>query len=516
MKLDLIIRGNIITVASHQPRAEAVGIVSEKIVAVGTWKDVAADVGTATRVMDLTGKTILPGFIDNHAHLMRTGKNRLSVDLSPAGTVREATESIKQKVMKTPPGSLIFCTDYNRQRVAEKRYPTKQELDTLSDQHLIWIQHYDGHDSQLNSLAVETFQFKAGTEGVELDSNGEVTGLITDPAIGSLISAGDNYSDPGQAKEALLVATHEAAAAGITTVFAKEGLENAEFIMNNVSELPVRIHPMVFLGFGAASLDEALNSKLLGTPICICNLTDGSIESRTAAMYEPYADDPANLGILHYTDEELYAFVEKAHRAGCQISLHAEADRAIDQALRVYEKVLENYPRQDHRHRIEHFEVATHRQINHVARLGITLAMQPMFITVCEGPNLDYYRSLLGEERIKRGHMFRSILNKVILVSGGSDSPVTKMNPLAGIQACVNHPLKEQRIDVYEAIEMFTINGAKTGFEEDKKGSIEVGKLADFVVLSDDPYRVPKGTIGAIKVETTIVGGKTVYQREQI
>jgi predicted amidohydrolase YtcJ len=153
------------------------------------------------------------------------------------------------------------------------------------------------------------------------------------------------------------------------------------------------------------------------------------------------------------------------------------------------------------------------KQIKRVARLGITLAMQPMFITDCEGPNLDYYRTLLGKDRVKRGHVFRSILNKEILVSGGSDTPVTKMNPLGGIDALVNHPLNEQRIDVHEAIEIFTINGAKTGFEEDIKGSIEPGKLADFVVLSDDPYLVPHEKIRDINIEMTIVGGKVVYQK---
>jgi predicted amidohydrolase YtcJ len=215
-----------------------------------------------------------------------------------------------------------------------------------------------------------------------------------------------------------------------------------------------------------------------------------------------------------YSDDELYQFVEKAHKTGLQISIHAESDRSISQVLWAYQKVLEKYPLKDHRHRIEHFEVPTKKLINRVARLGVALAMQPMFIKVCEGPNLDYYRTLLGDLRVKRTHPFRSILDEGILVSGGSDAPVTRMNPLGGIQACVTHPNNEQRIDVYEAIELFTINGAKIGFEEELKGSIEAGKLADFVVLSDDPYRVPHEKIGNIEVDMTIVGGKVVYEKE--
>jgi predicted amidohydrolase YtcJ len=511
--LDLIIKGNIITVVNQKPRAEAIGIKNGRIVAVGSVSEVEKGAGKSTQVLDLKGKTVLPGFIDSHAHPMGTGKNRLGVDLSSVKTVNEALEKISQRVKKTPPGNLIFCPDYNRQRVAEKRYPSRKELDSVSTKHPIWIQHYDGHFSQINSMAIDLLHLKAGMEGVIVDSKGELTGLIQDPASARPLSNGDNFSSDAERMEALMLVTKEAASVGITTLFAKEGLENAEFIMKNVKKIPVRIHPMVLTVFGNETLDEIINSKYLGEHICVANLTDGSVEGRTAALYEPYADDPTTLGMLHHSDEEFYGFIEKVHKAGCQISIHAESERAIDQVLWAFEKALEKYPRKDHRHRIEHFEVVTPKQIKRVARLGVALAMQPMFITVCEGPNLDYYRSLLGAERVKRAHTYRSILNEEILVSGGSDTPVTKMNPLGGIHALVNHPLKEQRIDVYEAIELFTINGAKIGFEEKLKGSIEEGKLADFVVLSDDPYRVPREKIGNINVEMTIVGGKVVYKR---
>ena len=512
MSLDLIIKGNVITVSNQKPRAEAIGIKGEKIVSVGMLKEVEVDAGKATEVLDLTGKTILPGFIDSHAHPMGTGKNRLGVDLFPVKTVGEALEKISRRVQETPPRKLIFCPDYNRQRVEEKRYPSRQELDGISTRHPIWIQHYDGHHSQVNSMAIDLLHLEAGMEGVETDSNGEITGLINDPASARPLSEGDDFSDPAEAMEALRLVTREAASVGITTIFAKEGFNNAEFIMQNLDRIPVRIHPMVLTVADDEHLNKVINNKYLGPHICLANLTDGSVEGRTAALYEPYTDDPATLGMLHHSDEELYDFVEKVHKAGCQISLHAESDRAIDQVLWAYEKVLEKYPRKDHRHRIEHFEIATMKQIRRVARLGVALAMQPMFIPVCEGPNLDYYRSLIGE-RVKRTHIFRSILDEEILVSGGSDSPVTRMNPLGGIHALVNHPLEEQRIDIYEAIEVFTINGAKIGFEEDIKGSIEAGKYADLVVLSAGPYRIPRENIEDIQVEMTIVGGKIVHQK---
>ena len=512
MEIDLIIKGNIITVSNRKPRAEAVGVKDGKIISVGKLRDIEATAGKSTDILDLTGKTILPGFIDSHAHPMGTGKNRLGVDLSSVQTIQEVLEKIRTRVQKTVPGKLVFCPDFNRQKVAEKRYPSRQELDSVSTEHPIWIQHYDGHHSQVNSMAIDSLDLKAGMEGVELDSNGKISGLLNDPASARSLSEGDDFSDSNEAMEALMLVTNEAASAGITTLFAKEGLNNAEFIAQNLDKVPVRIHHMVLTAVDDESLDRLANSKYLGQNICIANFADGSVEGRTAALYEPYTDDPSTLGMLHHSDEELYDFIEKVHRAGYQISIHAESDRSIDQTLDAYEKVLEKYPRKDHRHRIEHFEIVTMKQIRRVARLGVALGMQPMFIPVCEGPNLDYYRSLIGD-RVKRAHVFRSILNEEILVSGGSDSPVTRMNPLGGIHALVNHPLKEQRIDISEAIEVFTINGAKMGFEEDIKGSIETGKYADVVVLSNDPFQVPREKIGDIRIEMTIVGGEIVHRK---
>jgi predicted amidohydrolase YtcJ len=511
--LDLIIKGNVITVVNQQPRATAIGIKGEKIVSVGTVKEVETQAGKATKVLDLKGKTILPGFMDSHAHPMGTGKNRLGVDLSSVKTVSEALEKIRERVKKTVPGKLVFCPEYNRQHVAEKRYPTRKELDGVSTKHPIWIQHYDGHFSMVNSRALELLGFTAGMEGVEIDTGGEPTGLIQDPASARPLSNGDNFSDKSEAMKALTLVAKEAATAGVTTLFAKEGLENAEFIMKNLEKIPVRIRPMVMPGFGAATLDDVINSKLLGEHICICNLTDGSVDAHTGALYEPYTNDPETLGMLYHKDDDFYDFVEKVHKAGCQVSVHAESDRSIDQVLWAYEKVLEKYPRKDHRHRIEHFELVTMKQIKRAARWGVALAMQPAFMTVCE--NLEDYRVLFGEERLKRFHPYRSILDEGALVAGGSDSPVTRINPLEGIHALVNHVIKEQRIDVWEAIEIFTINNARIGFEEDIKGRIEPGKLADFTVLSEDPFLVPRDKIRDIKVEMTIVGGQITYERKE-
>ncbi|MGD9119003.1 MAG: amidohydrolase family protein, partial [Dehalococcoidia bacterium] len=192
--LDLIIKANVITVVNQKPRAEAIGVKDGKIIVVGTVNEVMENKGEGTQMLDLGDKTVLPGFIDSHAHPMGTGKNRLGVDLSTIKTVDEALDKISQRVATTTSGNLIFCPDYNRQQIAEKRYPTRQELDSISKEHPIWIQHYDGHFSMINSLAISMLNLTADMEGVETDSQGDLTGLLEDPASPRPLSNGDNFA----------------------------------------------------------------------------------------------------------------------------------------------------------------------------------------------------------------------------------------------------------------------------------------------------------------------------------
>jgi predicted amidohydrolase YtcJ len=512
--LTLIIKGNVITMVNSRPRAEAIGVKDGKIVSVGSVSEVEKGAGKSTQLLDVKDKTILPGFIDSHTHPVFTGMARLGVELFSVKSIAETLGKITQRAKITPPGKWIFCPGYNRFVVKEKRFPSKEELDAISTQHPIAVQHYDAHFCMLNSPALKLLRLSADMEGVAKDSRGEPTGLIEDPASAHTIGEIGGSSSDDEIMEAMIVVAREALEVGITTIHAKDPLENAKLILKNKERLPIRTRPMLFFPLlGEGDLDQVINSKTFGERACVAIIGDGSVDAHTGAMFEPYTDEPTRLGMLYYSDEELYRFVEKAHLAGLQVSIHAESDRSIEQVLSTYEKVLEKHPRKDHRHRIEHFEMPAWEHIKRVARAGVVLAMQPMFMTVGDGSNLEYVRVLFGEERIKRFHPLRSILNEGILVSGGSDSPVTRMNPLGGIQACLTHPNKEQRIELYEAIKLFTINGAKIGFEEKLKGSIEEGKLADFVVLSEDPHLVAHDKIGSIAVEMTIVGGKVVYKR---
>ncbi len=343
--IDLIIKGNIITVVNQQPRAEAIGIVGDKIVSVGQAKEVEAKAGPTTKTLDLEGKTILPGFMDSHAHPMGTGKNRLGVDMTDVKSIDEALRKIRERATTTAEGDLVFCPEYNRLQIKEKRFPTREELDSVSDKHPLWIQHFDGHFSMLNSVALKKTGYTSDENGVQVGTNGEMTGMLHDPAFPIGLSSRDQFIDEAEAIEALTLVTQEAASVGITTLFAKEGFENAEFIMKNLNKIPVRIHPMLMLWFTEyKNIEKVVETDYLGDKKCVAICADGSGSGHTAAMFEPYANDPGTLGMLYYSDDEMHDFVEKAHNAGLQISVHAESDRSIEQVLRAYEKGIEKIP----------------------------------------------------------------------------------------------------------------------------------------------------------------------------
>lgn len=310
--------------------------------------------------------------------------------------------------------------------------------------------------------------------------------------------------------EALKIASGRIAERGVTTVHALDGgprnPDATPFLFRVKNDLPIKIIQY----HQSREIQEAVDLGLPRIGGCIC--ADGAFESHTAALFEPYADEPDNYGALTFTQEEMSDFVLKAHNKGLQIAVHCEADRAIEQVLYAYERALRHSPRKDSRHRIEHFEIPTESQVERAGRAGILAGMQPAFLPAFffRG-GVERYESFLGRSRLKRIHPYRSMLSQGILMAGGSDSPVTKIDPLAGIEAAVNHPHREERLSVPEALRLFTTNGARFAFEEDQKGSIEPGKAADLVILSEDPCIVDSEKIAKISIEMTLVNGKVVF-----
>jgi len=505
----IIYNGNILTLDAGERKVEALAVEGGKIAELGTTSEIRRRYGDGAESIDLHGKTVLPGFIDTHVHFLWTAITATGIDLAEVRSIDEILAKVDERARQTPSGDWIF--GYFITHLPDHGMPTRFDLDRISTHHPIRLTHRNGHLCSLNTMAFELLHVPRGMKGVERLS-GEVTGVIRDPAILALPHPSLSLNDKKKF-QALKLASQSALAKGVTTIHALGGGTRnpraTELLLKIKKDLPVKL----VLYHQSMIVQESLDLGLPRIGGCIC--ADGAFESHTAALFEPYADDPDNYGTLTYTQDQMSDFILSAHRAGLQVAIHCEGDRAIEQVLYAYERALREVPRKDHRHRIEHFEIPTENQIERVAKAGIAVAMQPAFLPAFFFRNgVERYEAFLGKARLKRIHPYRTMLSHGILMAGGSDSSVTKIDPLAGIEAAATHPHSGERLPVLEAIKLFTINGARFAFEEDLKGSIEDGKAADLVILSQDPCSVPPDQIGKIPVEMTFVDGKIAYKNE--
>lgn len=502
---------NIITMDAQRPRAEALAVRGGHIVAVGAWDGVAPH-AEGVPVLDLTGKTVLPGLIDTHAHFLWTALSLAALDVSGAGDHAALQTIVERAIVSTPPGGVIFGMGFTEYALDTDRFgPIIEPLDVAAPDNPVYLTGVTGHASAVNSRALELLGLPDDTPGVMRGADGRPNGLLADEANNL---AGDRFAEAFGADErtAEMIgpAIERAHAVGITTLHALEGglgssdLAVEEFLAA-IPTLPLRF---VFY-YQTMDVDRVV---ALGLPrIGGCILLDGDIDPHTAALSEPYVDDPECTGTLYHTQEEIDGFVLKAHQAGLQVAMHAVGDAAVEQALNAYEAALAIHPRDDHRHRIEHCEVIQEQQVQRAQRLGVALAIQPPFNHYW--PHTGYYRTL-GEERAWKADPVRTLMRPGLLLAGGSDSTVTPLGPLIGVHAAVNHSNPAERVGVQEALELYTLNAARIGFQEADRGSLEVGKLGDFVVLAQDPFDVDPARIRDIPAEMTVIGGDVVYRQE--
>ena len=504
----LVKNGHIITCDANDTSAEAMIIRNGKIEAIGSNDEMASRSDSDEKVLDLKGRTVLPGFIDSHAHMTQTGLNKFGVKIDDVRSVQEMLDAISRH-MSEEKSELIFGIGYDDAKMVDKRPPTIDELDAISTEKFIWMGRIDAHSCVVNTKMLEHLEIPEGTLGVDLDENGKPTGVLRARANSHARKIYlEMISDKMRAK-ALHIAAEEALSQGVTTLGALEGgpLFNDRdfyFLETIQDELPLDVEPY----FQTTDVDLVIEKGLNRMGGCI--ILDGSFGSRTAALAEPYADDPSTSGVLYHTQEKVDAMVLKAHTNGIQLAFHALGERAIEQVLQAYEKAIAAHPRQDHRHRIEHYELPTQDQIERSAKIGVVISVQPAFEHHWGGPD-GMYAKRLGVERAESTQPYKAILDAGCLMVGGSDSDVTPISPLVGIHGAVNRTRDDIKISPADAIRMFTINGAKVVFKEDVKGSLEEGKLGDFVVLSDNPMTVPSETIKDIKVEMTVKEGEVAY-----
>ncbi len=463
------------------------------------------------QVIDLEKKTILPGFHDCHMHMMLTGLNASGIELYNCASVGEVLDIVREEARRVGPDKWVFCNRLDESRLAEKRPPTLAELDKAAPGNPVYVIDRGGHYTLVNSAAFRQMKLSPSIPGVRLGAGGEVNGRLHEEAAGISQSAFFDLLDESDIEKMMLTTANRAASKGVTTLDAIEGGK----ILSNVyvptfRKLMGRMPVDVVLWWTDDDINKILEAGLprQGKDI----LLDGSIGSRTAAFSEPYSDAPDTKGLLYYPDDKVEAMIEAAHVNNIQIAFHAIGELAIIQALNAFEKVFRRHPGGDHRHSIEHWGFAPHWAVEKTAELGLVISTQPSFMFLRGGPD-TVYRSRLGEARERRGYPLREFLDAGIVVTGGSDSDVTPIDPLLGIHAAVNQPYPESSVTVVEALKMFTSDGAWGNREEAIKGSLEEGKQADLVILSDSPLVVPATGLKDISVLATMKKGVVTYQQ---
>ena len=519
----VLLNGNIHTLCSKKPKAEAIAIFGEKIIHVGKNSEVKNFIGSQTKIIDLDGKTVLPGFTDCHVHLTTFGKKLKELDFRNATSIEEIQEKIKEKAEKTSLGEWIVGYGWDHEKFVEKCLPTRYDLDQATTKHPVVIFRVCGHLCVVNSKALEICGITNRTFhnfGKQIDrkpENGEPTGILFEKALKIIKGALDKPSFEERVNTCLL-ACRKAVEAGLTSVHwiieSSEELKAIQFLYRK-GKLPLR----VYILFSEKMLDHILNLGLTSgfgnSMLKIGGLklfADGSLGARTAALFKPYEDNQENNGMLIYSQTELNELVLKAHKAGLQVAVHAIGDRAVNSVLDAFENALKTDTHTQNRHRIEHASVLNEKLIERIKKLNIIVSAQPHFIVS------DFWiKDRLGEERAKWTYPLKSLLEAGIVVCGGSDCPVEPISPLLGIWACTAKFLySRQRLTVDEAIRLYTVNAAYASNEEKIKGTIEEGKLADLTVLSEDPFKIEPEKIKDIEVAMTIVGGKIVYSKEKL
>ncbi len=533
-----LLNGHVITMAREGEVAEAIAIREGKIAAVGTTKEVRAIAGPQTEVIDLGGKTVLPGFYAAHDHFPSAGRVALfEVDLNspPMGSMRsinDIVDALREKAARTSPGKWVVGRGYDDTLIKEQRHPTRDDVDRASTEHPIWIVHTSGHLGVANSRALALAEIAKDTpqpEGglIRKDpSTGEPTGVIEERTtlVGRLV--------PGylqeQRLEAVRFCDQQYLAKGVTTTVIAGGAGN---VVPDLLEarrrgwMHLRANAMLSGGSGEpVPFEEVARRSPLPEFVRTSGVKiwhDGSLQGFTGYLSRPYATQPEGkrdyAGYPSRSRDKLVEMVKNYHRAGYQIAIHANGDAAIDDVLFAFRAAQAELPRPDARHRIEHCQTPREDQLDAIKELGIT----PSFFVGHVYYWGDRHESIfLGPERAARISPLASALARGIRFTIHNDTPVTPVDPLLLVWSSVNRTMKDgkmlgpqERISPFSALRAVTIDAAWQNFEEKTKGSIEVGKLADLVVLAENPLNVAPARLKGIEILETIVGGETCFRR---
>lgn len=538
----ILYNGKIRTMNAEKPLCEAVAVENGKIVKVGTNEEILELKKNDSEAIDLKGKVMVPGFNDSHMHLLSYGYSLQSINLVGTKSIEEIIDKVGKTISsrKIEKGKWVRGRGWNHDYfVDEKVFPTRYDLDKISIEHPIALTRTCGHVVVVNSKALEIAGITKDTAQVEggkfdLDENGEPLGIFRENAQ-ELIYRSIPEPTVEEIKKMLEEGMKNANACGITSIQTDDfeaipgknyqNIIRAYNELRNEGKMSTRIYEQCLLpsmerligflnkGYKTGYGDEFFRIgplKLLG---------DGSLGARTAALTKHYEDDPSTYGIAVYEQEELDEIVNTAHNHEMQIAIHCIGDRAMYMAFEALEKVLKKNPRENHRHGIVHCQITDEYLLDKFKELDILAYIQPIFL------DYDWHitESRIGSDLTKTSYNWKTLIDKGVHVSCGSDCPVESFNVLNGIYEAVTRKdlkgepkegwLPEQKLTVEEAVYAYTMAGAYSSFEENIKGSIEEGKLADMVVLSQDIFEIPEDDIKNTEVEMTLFNGEIVYKK---
>jgi len=526
----IITNAKVWTVDKAHPQAEAVAVLGERIIAVGTSAEVDAWHGPQTKVFDAQGKLLLPGFNDAHVHFVDGGDHLQEVQLKDAASPKEFADKIAQRAKNTPRGEWVTGGDWDEQKWSPAELPTKTLIDSVTSDTPVWVNRYDGHESLANSVTLKLANITASTQDppggqIIRDAQGNPTGVLRDSAM-DLVTKVMPVMTHAHRMRAIKQAMDHAASMGVTSVQDMNPLYEHVKIYAELQEknqLTVRIYaaPMEtdWKDQAKVGIRRAFGSPMLRLG-AVKGYADGSLGSETAYFFDPYTDDPKSHGLL--SDEmhpvsAMAARLKAADAAGLQLCVHAIGDKAISTVLDIFEQIEKSNGKRDRRWRIEHSQHMAAKDFARYAKLGVIASVQP-YHAIDDG---RWAEKRIGADRIKRTYAFRTFLDNGVRLAFGTDWSVAPLSPMWSIYAATTRAtlddknpdgwIPEQKLKVAEAVEAYTMGSAYAEFQEKDKGSVTLGKLADFVVLSDDIFKIPLNSIKSVKVEATFLGGKLVY-----
>jgi len=527
---DLVLRGGRVWAGKGRPAATAIAVKDGRVAALGSDADVQPLIGPGTRVVDLHGRLVVPGFNDAHVHFLSGGFGLLSVDLRDARDEQDFAARIGAHARTLPRGTWIQEGNWDHETWPSKALPTRALIDAVTPDHPVFVQRLDGHMALANSLALRlagvTRESKDPDGGtIVRDAAGEPTGILKDNAE-ELVTRAIPEPSREMNLRAARAALKEAARVGVTTIQDNSSVDALRTYqdLRAAGELTARFYVWRYASSALEPLEKAGLRTGLGDEWirlgALKILSDGSMGSGTAAFFDPYTDDPRTTGLLLHPVPELERLIREADAAGFQLAVHAIGDRANSLVLDAFEKAAAANPARERRFRIEHAQVVRKADLARYRRLGVIASIQPSHGI----DDMRWAERRIGRERSRDAYNVRSFTEAGIPVAFGTDWFVEPLDPRLGLYAAVTRErpeggppggwFPEEKIALEDALDLYTRGSAYAEFAEKEKGTLDPGLLADLVVFAADLFRIPPREILTTPVDFTVAGGRVVFDRE--